>query len=188
MDDDFTGWNRVGGRSLRFYAMDGEVADWLVETLPADFAPYVVFRELWEHPRFVVYERPIDDIARSFAEDRAARHWIKSAVLTPHLQQEDISVPSDLGKLSFNALILIRLGADRHGRRETATLGLVDRIRHDETGHERRQPEYLRIFERLRRSMRKRLVVPTEDWPMTAQAAAAHARGEVEFAASPISQ
>jgi hypothetical protein len=186
MVGDFTGWNRVGrGRSFQFYALDDEVAELLVNTLPADFAPYVVFREQWAHPRFVVHERAIDDIARSFAEDRDARHWIKSDVLSPALLSDDISVPSDLGKLSFSGLISVRLGTDWHGRREDTDLGLIDRIRHDETGEERRQPEYLSIFERLRRSMRKRLVVQTEDWPMTARAAAAHARGEVTFAASP---
>jgi hypothetical protein len=186
MAGDFTGWHRAGrGRSFQFYALDDEVAEWLVETLPCAFAPYVVFREQWAHRGLAVHELSLDDIAQSLAEDREARHWIKSAVLTPALQADDISVPGDLGKLSFNGLISVRVGADRNGRREDADLGLIDRIRHSETGEERRQPEYLRIFERLRRAMRKRLVVQTEDRPMTADAAAAHARGQVTFAASP---
>jgi hypothetical protein len=64
------------------------------------------------------------------------------------------------------------------------------------TRRERRRPEYLRIFERLRRSMRQRLVVTTaytfpdgsvsESWPMTARAADAHSRGEVTFTANPV--
>jgi hypothetical protein len=64
------------------------------------------------------------------------------------------------------------------------------------SGEERRQTEYMQIFERLRRSMRKRLVVATacalpngtvrEDWPMTARAADSHSRGEVTFAANPV--
>jgi hypothetical protein len=186
MAGDFSNWHRVGrGRSLRFYALDEEVAEWLVETLPSELAPYVVFREQWAHPRLVVHERNLDGIALSFAEDRQARHWIKSTVLTPALGAEDISVPSDLGRLSFNGLISVTLGADRNGRREDTDLGLIDRIRHAETGEELRQPEYLRIFERLRRSLRKRLTVQTDEWPMSARAAAAHARGAITFAASP---
>jgi hypothetical protein len=187
MAGDFTGWNRVGrGRSLQFYATDDEMAEWLVETLPTEFAPYLVFREEWAHPKLVVHESRIEDIARSFSQDRRARHWIKSDLLSPTLHADDISVPNDLAKLSFSGLISIRPGDDRNGRREDADLGMIDRIRNERTGEERRQPNYLKIFERLRRSMRKRLVVPTEEWPMTARAAAAHARGEVTFAASPL--
>jgi hypothetical protein len=53
---------------------------------------------------------------------------------------------------------------------------MIDRIRHEATGEERRQREYLRIVERLRRSMRNRLVVETEDWPSTERAAVEHGR------------
>ncbi len=186
MVDDFTGWHRAGrGRSFQFYATDDEIAEWLLEMLQADFAPYVVFREKRVGSRLVVHERNLDDIERSFADDRNTRHWIKSAVLSPGLHPEDISAPNDVGKLSFNGLIAVRLGADWKGRREAAELALIDRVRNDETAEERRRSDYLRIFERLRRSLRKRLVVNTEDWPMTARAAAAHASGEVTFAASP---
>jgi len=186
MAGDFTGWQRAGrGRSFQFYALDDEVGEWLIASLPPESAPYLVFREQSANGRLIVHEWPIDEIAASFAEDRNARHWIKSARLTPALQVEDVSLPRDLGRLSFSGLISVVLGADWNGRREETNLGLVDRIRHVETGEERGQPGYLGIFERLRRAMRERLIVETQDWPMTAGAAAAHARGEVTFAASP---
>jgi len=184
MVSDFTGWHRVGGHSFQFYATDDEVAEWLLETLPAEFAPYIVFREDPKPPRLVVHEWDIADIRRSFTEDRDARHWIKSAVLSRDLNASDIFVPSDLGKLSFGGLISVRLGSDWKGRRETTDMGLIDRIRHDRTSAEQRQPEYREIFERLRRTMGKRLVVDTDDWPMTVRAEAAQARGAVTFAAA----
>lgn len=91
---------------------------------------------------------------------------------------------------------MVRLGSEWNGRVWEASIGIVDRIRRERTGREIRHVEYLRIFERLRRSMRKRLVVTTEyrvangsvseHWPMTARAADAHARGEVTFAAEPV--
>ena len=154
---DFTGWYRVGqGRSFQFDATDQEIAEWLVKTLPNEFAPYVVFREEWVHPKLIVHESRIEDLGRSFSQDRSARHWIKSERLSPGLKPDDISVPNDLGQLSFSGLISIRLGEDRNGRREGADLGMIDRIRHERTGEELRQTDYLKIFERLRRSAHKR--------------------------------
>jgi len=37
--DDFADWFRVGGHSLSFYATDAEIAEWLQESLPEQFAP-----------------------------------------------------------------------------------------------------------------------------------------------------
>jgi len=51
-------------------------------------------------------------------------------------------------------LILLQLCRERNSRLGEARTAVVDRTRHEATGEERRRPEYLRIFERLRRSMR----------------------------------
>jgi len=175
--EDFDGWYRAGrGRSMQFYATDEEVAEWLVETLPVQHAPYVILREEWSHPRMVVHSYALDDVAASFAADRSARHWIKSEVLSPELEPRDVRRTDDLSKLSFSGLIAIRVTDEFSGRMEPASMAMTDRIRHEATGEERRQPEYLRIFERLRRSMRKRLVVETEDWPSTERSAVERAR------------
>ena len=161
---------------MQFYATDEEIADWLVETLPGQYAPYVILREEWAHPRLAVHAYALDDVAASFVADRSARHWIKSEVLSPELDPRDVRRTDDLDRLSFSGLIAISVTAEFSGRIEPASIGMIDLIRHEVTGKERRQPEYLRIFERLRRSMRKRLVVETEDWPSTERSAVERAQ------------
>jgi hypothetical protein len=174
--EDLNGWYRAGGREMQFYATDEEIAEWLVATLPVQYAPYVILREEWAHPRMVVHPYALDDVAASFTADRSARHWIQSKVLSPELGPREVRRPDDLGKLSFRGLVAIRVMDEFGGRMEPASMTMIDRIRHEATGEERRQPEYLRIFERLRRSMRKRLVVKTEGWPSTERSAVERAR------------
>jgi hypothetical protein len=187
--DELAGWYRVGGHRLQFYATDAEIAEWLLEMLPATFGPYSVIGQEWQDGRWEPFEYPLDRIIEVFEAPRQA--WIRSEVLSPQVP------PGDDKRQSFGGLILVQPGSERNGRVGEASIAVVDRIRHELTGEERRQPEYLRIFERLRRSMRKRLVVATsytfpdgrvsrDHWPMTARAADAHARGEVRFDAEPI--
>jgi hypothetical protein len=186
MAGEFHGWYRVGGHRLQFYATDAEIAEWLEEMLPPAFAPYWIVGQERAEP----FEYPLEAINDCFAQHRSANLWIRSDVLSPGLAGDDER------QLSFYGLILVQLGSERHGRIEEASIAIVDRIRHEATGRERRRPEYLRIFERLRRSMRKRLVVKTaftfadgeigEHWLMTARAADGHTRGEVTFAAEPV--
>ena len=190
MPADYAGWYRVGGRRIgSFYATADEIAEWLVETLPDEFAPYAVIGEETTPDGLRRFEDPLDRIRESFAR-RTPNHWIRSDVLSPH-------VPAGDGvRQSFAGLILVQVGRERNGRVEDTSLAIVDRIRHEQTGEERVHRDYLRIFERLRRSIRKRLVVRTkytfpsgevgEHWPMTARAADAHVRGEITFSAEPV--
>jgi hypothetical protein len=184
--DEFEGWYRVGGKGLQFYATDEEIEEWLREMLPPDLGPYTFLVQEWKTDAWVTYEHPIERIRESFARSRSTNHWIKSTVLSPGLSPDAIRGYDGLRKLSFSGLIRVLPGGDRDGRLSDAYIGIVDRIRHEATRKERRQPAYLRIFERLRRSMRRRLVVQTEDFPMTARAADAHVRGDVTFVADPI--
>jgi hypothetical protein len=187
--DEFADWYRVGGRRLQFYVTDAEVAEWLQEMLPEELGPYSLVGQEWQNQRWEPFEYPLAAISECFTDHRSANLWIRSDVLSPGLTGEDKK------RLSFKGLILVQLGLEREGRLGDASIAIVDRIRHEATGRERRQPEYLRVFERLRRSMRKRLVVKTaytfpdgsvgEHWPMTARAADAHRRGEVTFTAEP---
>lgn len=189
MADDFAGWYRVGGHRLQFYATDAEIAEWLEEMLPPAFAPYGIVGLEWRAGRWQPFEYPLAAIDECFTRHRGANLWIRSDVLSAGLTGEDQK------RFSFNGLILVQLGRERNGRLDEASIAIVDRIRHEATGRYRRQPEYMRIFERLRRSMRKRLVVTTaytfpdgsvgEHWPMTARAADARSGGEVTFAAKP---
>lgn len=183
-------WYRVGGHVLQFYATDDEIVEWLREMLPTTFAPYRIVGKRWQEGRRQPFHYALDEITELLTLDRAASFWIRSDVLSPGLTGEDERV------LSFNGLINVQPGRKRNGRVGDASVGIVDRIRHESTGRERRQPEYLRIFERLRRSMRKRLVVTTlytlpdgsqsDHFLMTERAADAHSRGDVTFAAEPV--
>ena len=190
MTVDYTGWYRVGGHRVQFYATDEEIVEWLVETLTAEFAPYDLVGTDWSDGRWIPFSLPLEELAAAVkTQRRSTNWWIRSQALSP-------SVPAgDDERQSFSGLILVQFGHERDGRLWDASIAVVDRIRHQVTGEERRQPEYMRIFERLRRSMRKRLVVTTlctfpdgsvsESWRMTARAADAHARGEVRFWAEP---
>ena len=186
--DDFTGWHRIGGHRLQFYATDDEITEWLQETLPGPFAPYSAIGHEWRDGSWRASEYPLEEIRSAVEHHERRTLWIRSEVLSPGLISDDTEC------LSFSGLIAVDLGSERDGRLDDASLSIVDRIRH-ETGRERAQSEYLRIFERLRRSMRKRLVVKTErtfpdgsvseSWPMTARAADANVRGDVTFQARP---
>jgi hypothetical protein len=191
VSDELAGWYRVGGHRLNFYAADSEIAEWLLEMLPATFSPYSVIGQEWRDGHWEPFEYPVDEIASAFEAHRGAVNWwIRSDVLSPRLPAGDDK------RHNFGGLILVQLGRERDGCLDAASIAVVDRLRHEVSGEERRQTEYMRIFERLRRSMRKRLVVGTtrtlpngtvrEDWPMTARAADAHTRGEVTFAAKPV--
>lgn len=191
MSDELAGWYRVGGHRLNFYATDAEIAEWLLEMLPATFGPYSVIGKAWHEGQWEPFEYPVDEIVTALEAHRGAvNQWIRSDTLSP-----DVPAGDDT-RHSFGGLILVQLGRERNGCLDAASIAVVDRLRHEVSGEERRQTEYMRIFERLRRSMRKRLVVATartlpngtvsEDWPMTARAADAHSRGEVTFAANPV--
>jgi hypothetical protein len=182
-------WYRVGGSRLQFYATNDEVAELLEEMLLPEFAPYAVIGQEWRDDQWHPFEFALEQIREAFRR-RHVNYWIRSDVLSPGL------TGTDEKRVSFSGLILVQPGRPWHGRIEESSIAVVDRIRHTETGEERRQPEYRRIFDRLRRSMRKRLVVKTlrtfpsggtqESFPMTARVADAHTRGEITFNVEPV--
>jgi hypothetical protein len=189
----YEGWYRVGGSRLDFYATDDEIAEWLLEMLPSEFAPYAVIGDEWveEERRWQPFEYSLAQLRKAFARHRGANFWIRSDQLSPRLRGDD-----HVGVV-YGGLILVQLGSQREdGLIEDASISVVDRLRHEVTGEEQRQPEYRRIFDRLRRSLRKRLVVTTmrtrpdggvdPSSPMTPRAAEAHNRGDVRFAAEPV--
>jgi hypothetical protein len=191
--ESYEGWYRVGGSRFDFYATDEEIAEWLLETLPSDLAPYAVVGEEWieEEQRWKPFEYRLDEIRQAFTRHRDSNFWIRSDQLSPRIRGDD-----RVG-VSYGGLILVQLGFKREdGRIEDASIAVVDRLRHEITGEERRQPEYRRIFDRLRRSLRKRAVVKTmrtrpdggtdPSSLMTPRAAEAHAQGEITFDAEPV--
>jgi hypothetical protein len=191
VSESYEGWYRVGGSRFDFYATDEEIAEWLLETLPPEFAPYAVTGAEWseEERRWEPFEYPLAQVREAFKRHRDSNFWIRSDQLSPRLRGDDKAV-------TYGGLILVQLGSERKGRFEDASIAVVDRLRHEVTGEERRQPEYRRIFDRLRRSLRKRAVVNTmrtlpdgamvSSSPMTPRAAEAHARGEIRFDGEPV--
>jgi hypothetical protein len=189
MAESLDDWYRVGGSRLQFYATNDEVAEWLEEMLLPEFAPYAVIGQERRDDQWRPFEFALKQIREAFRH-RHVNYWIRSDVLSPGL------TGTDEKRVSFSGLILVQPGREWQGRIGDSSIAIVDRIRHIETGEERRRPEYRRIFDRLRRSMRKRLVVKTlrtfpdgetqESFPMTARAADAHARGEITFDVEPV--
>jgi hypothetical protein len=143
----------------------------------------------WRDRRWQPFEHTLGNIAEAFARG-AVNYWLRSDVLSPHVSA------GDGGEQGSHGLILVQPGFRREGRTGDASISVVDRVFNTLTGEERRFDHYRRIFERLRRSMRKRLVVATmlalpngtqtSSWRMTARAADAHVAGSVRFLAEPI--
>lgn len=182
-------WYRVGGSVLQFYATDDEVVELLEEMLLPEFAPYALIGQEWRDNQWHPFEFGLAEGRDAFRRGHVS-YWIRSEVLSPGLPG------TDQKRLSFSGLIEVQPGREWQGRTSDSSIAVVDRIRHMQTGEERRQPEYRRIFDRLRRAIRKRLVVRTlrtlpsgetqESFSMTARAADAHARGEVAFDVEPF--
>lgn len=135
MDDEFAGWCLVGGRRLQFYATDDEIGEWLREMLPPSFAPYTVLGREWREGRWQAFEHQLEEIVESFTRHRAAIQWIRSNVLSPALTADDEK------RLSFSGLIGVELGHERGGRRWQSSIAMVDRIRREAKGQERRHAE-----------------------------------------------
>jgi hypothetical protein len=157
------------------------------EMLLPEFAPYALIGQEWRDDQWHPFEFCLSE-ARDAFRRRHVNYWIRAHVLSPGLSGTDEK------RLSFS--VLVQPGREWQGRITDSSIAVVDRIRHMQTGEERRQPEYRRIFDRLRRAIRKRLVVRSlrtlpsgetqESFSMTARAADAHARGEVSFDVEPI--
>jgi hypothetical protein len=129
VEDEFAGWYRVGGRTLQFYATDDEIAEWLRGTLPSADGPYAILGRQWHHDRWMPFEYRLDEIGTAFGLHRTASYWIRSNALSPGL------TGSDEKRLAWNGLINVQLSAPQpDGRLGEASIGIVDRIRHEQSG------------------------------------------------------
>ena len=90
---------------MQFYAREDEIADWIVESLPAKHAPYFFLRQE-PAPRSGLSVREVEseELAASLARHRGKAHWVGSKVLSPDLDARDISRPEDVAKLNFRGL------------------------------------------------------------------------------------
>lgn len=156
-------WQRYGrGKIVQFFATDEEVCEFLEECLPREFAPYSL---LWV--RFIEdgnkyrHEYVASDLG-DFLELRAQGVWkffLRSKVLTPGAFPES-TAPVDWS-WSFSGLVNIQQGRLRQGRQEWSGLGIVDKAQNKETGEIVSHEGYLKIFNVLKKSLRKRLLYNT---------------------------
>ena len=168
------GWFRLGrGKSLQFFATDEEVQQWLNEALPSEYAPYfLVSTDLVKEGKDYVQSPFQCDIAdflkcqREKAAKRRINFWIWSKILTPDLSLRHGTWVT--AALSLNGLVHLQHGsifAPQKGAdpahtlyRDVSSIGLVHRVQHVETGEIRVYEDYLRVFEKLRRRIKKSLV------------------------------
>jgi hypothetical protein len=109
--DELAGWYRVGGHRLNFYATDAEIAEWLLEMLPATFGPYSVIGQEWHDGQWEPFEYPVDEIVTALEAHRGAvNQWIRSDTLSAHVPAGDDK------RHSFGGLTLVQLGRERKPR------------------------------------------------------------------------
>lgn len=167
-------WQRVGrGRSLQFFATDEEVQAWLNHALPEEFAPYVLVGvDKIKQSRFKYVDEPFQcDVSALSAcmsgpVGRRSDFWICSKVLTPELLlrrgiwQQRLFSSNGLVDLAHGMMVKVRNPRDPAQPLEqyASAVGIVDKIQNLETGEVRQYEGYLRIYQALRKVIRKELV------------------------------
>ena len=159
-------WRRLGrGRGLDFYATDDEVQRWLIEGLPAHSAPYTLvtikttgYRETYLEQGV---EFGIEELKKAMYELDKVRwqYWIRSKMITPELE---LSPNRRLTwVLSFSGLVELQHGLYNKNRwvegRDASSIGIVDRVINDATGAMIEHKGYLKIFNALRKRVKKDL-------------------------------
>ena len=149
-------WERASrGRRIQFFATDEDVNRWLAE-LPDEFAPYRII----SLDKRKSHDGSYEDVW-SLREPRVGgpewSHWLCSQVLhgAPH---EALLAGVDSRSLTLSGLLHLQHGlrmAD--GRRDESSLSVVDRVARRGGVEERHHLEALRLFERMRRRIRRDL-------------------------------
>lgn len=199
--DDDEDWARVGGRRIDFVTTLGELQELLHGALRADEGPWALtgvdlVRTEAHRYRQQSFVCPTIDLA--ICDKTAVPHrlnvWAWSGGLTRSVPQSSDRYET---LCSFNGFIGVQRRGDWSGGGGEAGLMVVDRVRHV-SGDERHHAEYRRVFERLRRAVRKRLVAEThrrdkdgnyyvdDKLRWTAAAVEAHESG-TDFDISPVS-
>lgn len=193
------GWHRPGGHRLDFFAARDELQALVDLGLPDALAPWhLTGADLVPRPdqpdRY--YEVPWTSADLDLAT--AARTPSGRARTNLFIWSEQLTrgeLPREPGiayetLCSLNGFLLVQPGRqDDLARFRPSALCIVDRSVNATTGEERRYPEYLRVYHRLCRLIRRRLIAPSvqtspdgDDWEnthikWTAGAIAAHADG-----------
>ena len=160
---DVNDWRRCGrGMTLDFFATDEEVQNWLLTALPSEYSPYtLVGTDSIKQGKIYVekgFEFNIDELKKAMyeKEDARWRFWIRSKVITPEL---DFSREKRISwVLSYTGMVNLQHGGYiKNMGHATSGIGIVNKIRNDNTGEEIEHKEYLKVYNALKREIKKHL-------------------------------
>ena len=167
---DVNEWRRLGrGKDLQFFATDDEVQDWLIKALPKKYAPYTLIGvESVKAGKIYIrepFELDVTELKRAMHWGNKVRwqFWIRSKIITPELNfSKQMRIT---WVFSYTGLVELQHGSNiRHYGlntkelyRDASSIGVVDKVINDATGDIKHHKEYLRIFNSLKRQIKKRL-------------------------------
>jgi hypothetical protein len=171
-------WFRTGrGHRFDFFATDEEIQEWLQAALPAVYRPYTLIGvDRIKQTRFRYgaksFECPVSQFLQCRIAEvgvRRSHYWVRSQKLTPKLPlQVDLGIDhvySFSGLVSLQHGSMIRVGNPRVPAvplyQAASSISVVPQVQNRQTGEIRDYPEYLKIFESLRRRIRQDLVYTT---------------------------
>ncbi len=186
---DTKSWLRRGGHRFDFFATDEDVQSWLNSGLLEGYEPYSLCGAsrrleggIVEQDTFMI--RPGDFWMHRKSNPSNWEYWIFSEKLTPVGGIRDQLKAIDR-VASVNGLVLLQHGSYNRDKLDCSSLCVVDKLVHSGTLEEMEFEEYLKIFTRLKRVIKKDLkystrhvypngaVVEDERLLMTEKAAAA---------------
>lgn len=151
------GWSRVGpGRGLEFESTTpaGAVQQVLLDYLPQEFAPYqlVTIRFLEQRRVWEATEHALPEFEALCARGETA-FFIRSMKISPVINWQETNNPQ--GLCSLNGMIHLR-HHDQFGRGVfLSDIGIVWKVGHLTTYEVVEHVDYLKIFETLRRALKK---------------------------------
>jgi hypothetical protein len=152
-------WYRCGrGRCAQVFATDADVLEWLHLGLPARSAPYVLVAAE-RIPLKQGYGQRAISLPMAGADDSRIieflqanlNTWIYSPAITPWVPTDELS-PVEVF-CSLNGFVLLQHAWRSRRGLEAATIGLVDRVTHRESGEQRAYDGHRVVFNRLRRTI-----------------------------------
>lgn len=154
-------WFRRGrGNEQQFFALDSEIDRWLSEELPREFWPWHLFSEDQVKEGRTYSQRlvrwPNLELSACRAQNNRTSFWVGSRRISPKVI-EQLSDPRDL---TANGFILVQQH-ERRGKRDLGRIAVAGRHENARTGELREHAEYLRVFQSLRRRIRKDLTYTT---------------------------
>lgn len=168
---DITHWYSKRSNRLQFFATDADLQEVLDAALPAELGPWRLtgadnLQYQSEPPRYQEYPYSLETTQLAPAGDdargrRRMNMFLWTPSLTTELPPQEPSLRYTAG-CSLNGFVLVQR-RERRRRLEyfEGALGIVHRVVNHTEGTERDYPEYLKVFNRLRRRLRSLLVQPT---------------------------